>query len=84
MVGVRDEIKGENVGTSGAVLTAGEELRPTGTDRGLLARISNMTGGTLRDNLAGSFQLLAGCRVPVHPRAQSRLRSCCPALRWPS
>jgi hypothetical protein len=56
VVTARDEIKKENVSTTGAVLTAGEELRPTGTDRALLARISSITDGKSRDTLAGIFQ----------------------------
>ncbi|HYQ18337.1 MAG TPA: hypothetical protein VEQ58_21325, partial [Polyangiaceae bacterium] len=41
--------------TTGAVLTLGDELRPTGTDRGLLRRITEQSGGKLRDTLAGIF-----------------------------
>jgi uncharacterized membrane protein len=41
--------------TTGAVLTVGDELRPTGTDRGLLRRIAEQSGGKLRDTLAGIF-----------------------------
>jgi Ca-activated chloride channel homolog len=41
--------------TTGAVLTIGDELRPTGTDRGLLRRITEQNGGKLRDTLAGIF-----------------------------
>jgi uncharacterized membrane protein len=41
--------------TTGAVLTLGDELRPTGTDRGLLRRITAQSGGKLRDTLAGIF-----------------------------
>ena len=51
----KDEMSGEAVGTTGAVLTAGEELRPTGSDRALLTRIAAMTGGKTRDTLAGLF-----------------------------
>ncbi|HEY8087328.1 MAG TPA: VWA domain-containing protein [Polyangiaceae bacterium] len=51
----KDEVNGEPVGTTGAVLSAGEELRPTGSDRVLLARIAAMTGGKVRDTLAGLF-----------------------------
>jgi Ca-activated chloride channel family protein len=51
----RDEVSGEPVGTTGAVLTAGEELRPTGSDRALLGRVAAMTGGKVRDTLAGLF-----------------------------
>jgi len=41
--------------TTGAVLTLGDELRPTGTDRGLLKRIAEQSGGKVRDTLAGVF-----------------------------
>jgi uncharacterized membrane protein len=51
----RDEMTGDAVGTTGAVLTAGEELRPTGSDLALLARIAELTGGKKRDTLAGIF-----------------------------
>jgi Ca-activated chloride channel family protein len=51
----KDEVSGEPVGTIGAVLTAGDELRPTGSDRLLLGRIASMTGGKVRDTLAGLF-----------------------------
>jgi uncharacterized membrane protein len=50
-----DEVSNEVVGTTGAVLSAGEELRPTGSDRVLLGRIATMTGGKVRDTLAGIF-----------------------------
>lgn len=51
-----DELGEKPVATTGAVLTAGEELRPTGSDRTLLARITELTGGKLRDTLAGVFK----------------------------
>lgn len=41
--------------TTGAVLALGDELRPTGTDRGLLRRIAEQSGGKERDTLAGIF-----------------------------
>ena len=41
--------------TTGAVLALGDELRPTGTDRGLLKRIAEQSGGKQRDTLAGIF-----------------------------
>lgn len=50
-----DEMTKDAVATSGAVLSAGEELRPTGTDRGLLSRVAEVTGGQVRDTLAGIF-----------------------------
>jgi Mg-chelatase subunit ChlD len=59
---VIDEAKGEPVGTTGAVLSAGEELRPTGSDRAVLARIALMTGGKVRDTLAGLFNDRSGRR----------------------
>lgn len=51
----RDELGGQAVGTTGAVLTAGEELRPTGSDMALLNRVAEFTGGKKRDTLAGIF-----------------------------
>jgi Ca-activated chloride channel family protein len=42
--------------TTGAVLTLGDELRPTGTDRALLRRIAEQSGGKVRDTLAGVFR----------------------------
>lgn len=51
----RDELTGEAVGTTGAAMTAGEELRPTGSDLSLLGRIAEFTGGKRRDTLAGIF-----------------------------
>lgn len=51
----RDELTGDAVGTTGAVLTAGEELRPTGSDLALLGRIVELTSGKKRDTLAGIF-----------------------------
>ena len=50
-----DEAGGEPLGVAGAALSAGEELRPTGTDRALLRRIAELSGGTVRDTLAGVF-----------------------------
>jgi len=50
-----DEQSNEALGTTAASLSAGEELRPTGTDRGLLRQIARVTGGKVRDTLAGIF-----------------------------
>ena len=50
-----DEQSNEALGTTAAALSAGEELRPTGTDRGLLQQITRITGGKMRDTLAGIF-----------------------------
>lgn len=41
--------------STGAVLSPGEELRPTGSDRALLRRVTELTSGKLRENLAGIF-----------------------------
>jgi uncharacterized membrane protein len=62
-----DELSNEPVGTTGAVLTAGEELRPTGTDRALLGRIASMTGGKVRETLAGVFLDRAAQRFAYSP-----------------
>ncbi len=51
---VLDE-RGAPLGLAGAALSAGEELRPTGTDRALLRRVAELSGGHLRDTLAGVF-----------------------------
>ena len=50
-----DEQRDQALATTGAALSAGEELRPTGTDRGELRRIAALSGGKLRDTLAGVF-----------------------------
>jgi Ca-activated chloride channel family protein len=63
----KDELSGEAVGTTGAVLGAGEELRPTGTDRVLLGRIAAMTGGKVRDTLAGIYDDRAARRFAYTP-----------------
>lgn len=62
-----DEISNEVVGSAGAVLNAGQEMRPTGTDRALLARVAGMTGGKLRDSLAGVFLDRATSRFSYQP-----------------
>jgi uncharacterized membrane protein len=51
----RDELTGEVLGTTGASLSAGDELRPTGSDLGLLTRIAELSGGRRRDTLDGIF-----------------------------
>jgi hypothetical protein len=56
MVTAVDELGGEPVGTTGSVLYAGEELRPSGSDRAALSRIAQLSGGKVRDTLAGIFQ----------------------------
>jgi uncharacterized membrane protein len=52
---VVDELSNEALGTTAAALSAGEELRPSGTDRGLLRQITRVTQGKMRDTLAGIF-----------------------------
>ncbi len=52
---VLDEAGSEPLGVTGAALSAGEELRPTGTDRALLRRMAEVSGGSVRDTLAGVF-----------------------------
>lgn len=63
----KDEVGGGAIGTTGSVLTAGEELRPTGTDRALLARVATMTGGKVRDTLAGVYDDRAARRFAYTP-----------------
>ncbi|MEO8876982.1 MAG: vWA domain-containing protein, partial [Polyangiaceae bacterium] len=63
----KDDVSGEAIATTGTVLTAGEELRPTGSDRALLTRIANMTGGKVRDTLAGAFDDRAARRFAYTP-----------------
>ena len=65
----KDEISGEGVGTTGSVLAAGEELRPTGSDRALLARVASMTGGKVRDTLAGLYDERQARRFAYKPIA---------------
>ncbi len=55
VVAAVDEATQGAVGTTGAVLTVGQELRPTGSDRALLRRLAELTGGKERDTLAGLF-----------------------------
>ncbi len=50
-----DELTGEVLATTAAALGIGDELRPTGSDRALLTRVATITGGRLRDTLAGAF-----------------------------
>ncbi|MCS6900023.1 MAG: VWA domain-containing protein [Myxococcales bacterium] len=76
-----DEVSHEVVGTTGAVLSAGEELRPTGTDRVLLGRIATMTGGKVRETLAGIFLDRSSLRFSYTPlTGPLALLSACAAL----
>jgi Ca-activated chloride channel homolog len=58
----RDDVNGQAVSTTGAVLTAGEEMRPTGSDTALLTRIADLSGGQRRDTIAGIFAERADLR----------------------
>ncbi len=62
VVVARDELKMGNVAVTGAVLSAGEEMRPTGSDRALLTHLATTTGGRVRDTLAGVFRDRASVR----------------------
>ncbi len=62
-----DELSQEAVGTAGAVLSPGEEMRPVGTDRALLGRLASMTGGKTRSTLAGLFLERAAPRYAYDP-----------------
>ncbi|NUP07227.1 MAG: VWA domain-containing protein [Polyangiaceae bacterium] len=55
VVSLRDDATGAAIGTSGAVLTSGHEMQPTGSDEGLLMRIAGLTGGKQRDSLEDVF-----------------------------
>jgi uncharacterized membrane protein len=66
----KDESDGAAVGTTAAVLDRGEELRPTGSDRALLARLTSMTGGKMRDTLAGVFDDRNARRFSYAPLGQ--------------
>jgi hypothetical protein len=55
MVSLVDEQTQSLEATTGALVTHGDELRPTGTDRGLLRQLAEQSGGKVRDTLAGVF-----------------------------
>ncbi|MBN4050297.1 VWA domain-containing protein, partial [Desulfobulbus sp. AH-315-M07] len=52
----RDEVTKKAVAMSGAALSPGEELRPTGSDITLLERLAQLTGGERRATLQGVFR----------------------------
>ncbi len=52
---VVDDETGSALATTGAALAFGEELRPSGTDRTGLAKLSAITGGKQRTTLGGIF-----------------------------
>jgi hypothetical protein len=62
-----DDETSHALATTGAALSAGEELRPTGTDLGLLRRLTEVSGGSLRDTLAGIFNDRSGRRFAYDP-----------------
>lgn len=68
----RDEVNGDVVGATGAVLSSGEELRPTGTDHALLARVADFTGGKTRTTLDHVFDDRASRRF-AHKDASPQL-----------
>ena len=55
LAAVKDDTSGELLGTLGAVMAAGEELRPTGTNHALLESLAAVTHGKMRNNLEGLF-----------------------------
>lgn len=57
-----DAATGQAIGTSAAVHSAGDELRPTGSDPALLARLSAFTGGVTRTSLELVFRDRAAAR----------------------
>jgi uncharacterized membrane protein len=64
-----DEERDQALATTGAALSAGEELRPTGSDRGELMRIAEISGGKMRDTLAGIFSQRETRRFAYDPAA---------------
>ncbi len=58
----QDDDTGAPLATTGAALTAGEEMRPTGSDLALLTRLAEISGGKRRDTMAGIFEERADLR----------------------
>ncbi len=67
VVSAMDDLSGEALATTGAVMSLGDELRPTGSDRALLHRLAAMTGGKERAHLVDAFQDRASPRVAFAP-----------------
>jgi hypothetical protein len=67
----RDDVSGDPVGTTGAVLLAGEELRPTGSDPALLGRVAEFTGGAVRQTLTGIFDDRTSKRFSYEDRTRT-------------
>ncbi len=55
VVSLLDEQTGRLVATTGAVLSTGDELRPTGSDHAALERLASFTSGRVRTTMAGIF-----------------------------
>jgi len=62
-----DEERELPLSTTGAALSAGEELRPTGSDRAELVRLAELSGGQVRDTLAGVFRERESRRYAYDP-----------------
>lgn len=75
-----DELTNEPLATTGAELTAGEELRPTGSDRRLLGQLASVSGGKMRDTLAGIFRDRDAQRFAYAPLSAALLIACAIAL----
>jgi hypothetical protein len=56
VVSAIDQQSSQVAATTGAVLSRGQELVSTGTDRALLRKVAELSGGKLRDTLAGVFE----------------------------
>jgi hypothetical protein len=69
VVTVKDDARGEPIATTAAVLPAGDELRPIGSDRALLGRLAAVSGGRVRDTLAGVFDDRGAPRYAFVPLA---------------
>ncbi len=70
---LRDDTSREVLGTAGASLSLGDELRPTGSDPAALARISHVTSGKTRATLAGLFDDRGDRRLAYSPLGSSLL-----------
>ncbi len=68
---VKDDETGAALATTGAVLSRGEELRPTGSDRALLEKIAKLTGGKTRDTLERIFLDRVSARVGYSDETRS-------------
>src|SRR5690606_13480037 len=75
-----DDVTGEPLATGGAVLASGIEQRPVGTDRALLGRVATLTGGKVRDTLAGIFRERERRRFAYSPLEPTLLATCAAAL----